>query len=105
MPIDQSCIIFWKKVTIGRYDADQKVSLGPAYLIAARLAAGTGGAATANIYDGHSTNEEAKINLAAITSGNDNFCPSIPMPFTKGLYLDVGNNVTSVTLVYLSLSE
>lgn len=85
--------------------ADEKVSGRPCFLYAAHLAAGTGGAATAIIRDGTETAADAVITLAALTSSFDvrNFDP--PIYFKKGIHVDVGNNVTSVLVVYMPVRK
>jgi hypothetical protein len=96
---------YWKETEKERTAVDLLVHGRPCFLYAAQLAAGTGGAATAVIRDGHDTGAEAVMDLAALTSSNDsrNFDP--PIYLKKGLYIDVGSNVTSVLVHYLPLKE
>ncbi len=101
----QAFWLLWRKVSRINITADQRVALGPGYLISAKLSAGSGGAATAVIYDGHGTGEDVLIPLAAPTSGSDNFTPALPVCFNKGLYVDVGNNVTGVFLQFIGKAE
>lgn len=88
--------IYWKELEYERADADKKACNGPCFIYAAHLAAGTGGAATAVIRDGHGTEAQAVIDLAALTSSNDRIKFDPPLYLKKGLYIDVGDHVTSV---------
>lgn len=92
---------YWKELEHDRATADKKSCNRPCFLYAAHLTAGTGGAATAVIRDGHDSNGEIKVDLAALTSSKDNRNFDPPVYFKKGLYLDVGDNVTSVIVHFL----
>jgi len=96
---------YWKSLTYDVTAADKKISGRPCFLYAAHLAAGSGGAATAIIRDGTETSADAVITLAALTSSIDvrNFDP--PLYFKKGLYVDVGSNVTSVLVSFMTVRE
>lgn len=92
---------YWKRLEHDLVTADKRVCNGPCFLYAAQMVGGTGGASTAVIRDGHDTGGDARIDLAAATSSNDprNFDP--PLYFKKGLFVDVGSNVTSVLVQFL----
>jgi len=83
-----------------RVTADTLINPGPAYVIAVHLVAAAGGAATALIYNGHGTGGEAKIDLSAPPSSSDPRLFWPPLYFDKGIYIDVGSNVTSVLIQY-----
>ena len=76
------------------------INPGPAYIISAHLVASSAGAATATIYDGHGTIGSLKANLTAPQSASDprTFIP--PIYCEQGIYLDVGLNVTSVSIQF-----
>jgi hypothetical protein len=84
-----------------RITADGIVFKGPAYVFDVHFAAGAGGAATAILYNGTSTNEDAAINLATIASTSFNYWWYPPIYFPKGCYIDVGDNVTAITFHFL----
>lgn len=92
---------YWKAMETDETSVDKKVSNLPCFLSAAHLTAGSGGAATAIIRDGHDTTGEAKIHLAALTSATDPRFFSPPIYFKRGLYVDVASNVTSVLVHFL----
>jgi len=96
---------YWKDLEYDRTVVDKRVSNRPCFLYAAHLVATTGGAATAVIRDGHDTSGEAVVDLAALTSSCDprEFDP--PIYLKKGLYVDVGSNVTAVLVHFLPARE
>ncbi len=92
---------YWKELESEETSVDKKFSNGPCFLSAAHLTASSGGAATAIIRDGHDITGEAKIYLSALTSATDPRFFNPPIYFKKGLYVDVGLNVTSVMVHFL----
>lgn len=96
---------YWKETQIERITADGQAFPRAAFLYAAHLTASTGGAATAVIRDGHATTADAKIDLAALTSSKDNRNFDPPIYFKKGIYVDVGENVTSVIVNFLPAKD
>jgi hypothetical protein len=92
---------YWKETETDRTAADKKVCNGPAYLYAAHLTANATGASTAVIRDGHDANGDIKVDLAALTSSKDNRNFDPPIFFKKGIFIDVGDNVTSVIVHFL----
>ncbi len=96
---------YWKQLEHDLVTADKKVCNRPCFLYAAQLVGGTGGVSTAVIRDGHDTGGDSAVDLGATTSGNDsrNFDP--PIYLKKGLYVDVGSNVTSVLVHFLPARE
>ena len=97
--------IYWKGLEYDRAVVDKKVCNRPVFLYAAHLVAGTGGVATAVIKDGHDTGGEAVVDLAALTSSCDARRFDPPIYLKKGLYVDVGSNVTSVLVHFLPAKE
>ena len=68
----------------------------PCFLISANLVAGAGGAATATLYDGHTTNGDVILDLSAPASTADDRTFPFPIYCDQGLYASLGSNVTSV---------
>lgn len=97
--------IYWKALEYDRATADKKISNRPVFLYAAHLVASSVGAATAIIRDGHDTNGEAVVDLAALTSSVDPRKFDPPIYLKKGLYVDIGSNVTSVLVHFLHAKE
>lgn len=91
----------WIKAGYSRVTADSLICPEPCFLLSVCLVADAVGAATAVIRDGHNTGGEAVIDLAAVTSNKDSRHFSTPLLFKKGLFVDVGSNVTSVLVQYL----
>lgn len=94
-----------KGVGYSRVVADSLVSPEPCFLISVSLVSSAVGVSTAVIRNGHNTDAEAVIDLAALASAVDDRHYNPPMPFTKGLYIDVGSNVTSVLVQYSTPSK
>jgi hypothetical protein len=92
---------YWKMLEHDLVAADKKVCNRPCYLYAAQLVSNTSGASTAVIRDGHDTSGEVVVDLAALTSSNDPRRWDPPIYFKKGLFVDIGTNVTSVLVHYL----
>lgn len=96
---------YWKRLEYTRVTVDKKVCNRPCFLYAAHLVADTVGAATAVIRDGHDTGGEAVVDLATLTSSNDPRRFDPPIYLKKGLYVDVGSNVTSVLVHFMPTRE
>lgn len=80
--------------------ADQLVSKVPTFVKHVCLTAGTGGAATALVYNGVDVSGELKIALSAIASTHFEDTYETPICFDKGIYIDVGSNVTLFTIQF-----
>lgn len=83
-----------------RVTSSRVVSKGPAYLFSAHLVADDSGAATSAVLDGHSEDGDPMVDMAAPQSSIDARIFVPPLYFDKGIYVDVGLNVTSVLLQY-----
>jgi hypothetical protein len=96
---------YWKDIGHDLVTADKKVSNRPCFLYSVCLVAGTGGAATAVIRDGHETSSEPVLDLAALTSSNDSRKFDPPLYLKKGMFIDVYSNVTSVFVHFMQVKE
>lgn len=85
-----------KSFSFIRLTANGRVSNYPAFVVSAHMVAGSGGAATAALRDGHHANSEILLDFSAPASQVDvrNLVP--PVWFDRGVYLTLGENVTSV---------
>jgi hypothetical protein len=92
--------LYWKELEHELVAADKRVYHGPCFLYAAQLVSNTSGASTAVIRDGQNTDAEVVVDLAALTSSNDPRRWDPPIYLKKGLFVDVGTNVTSVLVHY-----
>lgn len=79
-----------------RTTADLKVSPSPVDLFAVQIVSDGVGAADAKLIDGHNDGGENVMDLACAQGSSwSQFFPC-PVPFNKGLFIDIGSNVTSV---------
>lgn len=95
----QDFIRLCKTCTFRRETESALISSGPALVFSAHLVAGSAGAATAALHDGHTDNGAIKVNLSAPANGADarTFVP--PIWFDQAIHLEMGENVTSVFVV------
>lgn len=86
----------WAKNVIRRITESSLAFSRPGSLCFASITASTAGPATAIIRNGNDENAEKIFDLAAPASSmaHGHFQP--PLYFSKGVYVDVGENVTSV---------
>jgi len=91
----------WKKLHRVRLTESSAVWRKPCFLFLASITAGLAGQATAIIRDGDDDEAEEALDLSAPTSsmGHGRFKP--PLYFSKGIFAEVGQNVTSVLLHFL----
>lgn len=97
----ETMMTYWKELDHELVAADKKVCNGPCFLYGAALVSTTGGASTAVIRDGHDTSGDPAVDLAALTSSNDPRMFDPPIYLKKGLFVDIGSNVTSVLVHFL----
>lgn len=81
--------------------ADGVVCNEPGFLGSIVLTPSSSGAATALLYNGFSTSDELLMPLSTITSYSKDISLITPIPFTKGLYVDIGSNVTGLFLQFV----
>lgn len=91
----------WELITTEIFEADARVTQGPAYLFAVHLTANSTGVSTADVYDGHNASGQKKVALSAFADGSDPRAFYPPVLFNQGIYLDCGSNVDSVMVQYL----
>lgn len=96
---------YWKQLEHDRAAADKKICNRSCFLYAAHLVANTVGVATAVIRDGHDAGGDAVVDLAALTSSNDPRMFNPPIYFKKGLFVDIGDNVTAVFVHFLPVKD
>lgn len=92
-----------KGILADRLTGDRVVNSGPVFLFGVQIVSDGGGVADIGVYDGQNTSGEQVLDLTAASGETyaENFIP--PIYFSQGLYIDVGDNVTSVTVRYLSV--
>lgn len=56
-----------------------------------------------DLYDGNDANSGSlKLRLTGTTNSPNSFTPASPILFDRGLYVDLGSNVTAVTILWTS---
>lgn len=88
-----------------RTTADVVASLGPALLFSAEITSNGTAEADAVLRNGHNVKGAVLQDLYCVDEAMDSVVFWIPKFFDKGLFIDVGTNVASVTVVFLSLRD
>jgi len=76
------------------------VSNKPAMIYGILINSAATGASTAIIYDGENATGKQILTIGTITSHSAQFSPLKGVYCEKGIYVSLGANVTSLTLVY-----
>lgn len=87
----------WEYVT-----TDRELQSGHCELVFAEMEPSASGA-DVTLYDGTNTSGKKIIGLQASTKTNRPFKPKEPLYCDKGLYVDIGSNVTGVLVVWRGL--
>lgn len=77
----------------------------PGFLVSAKMIGTAAATSTVALHDGESANEEKILDLSALVQGSDGFTPSLPIPFSRGLYAALGVTATSLTVVFIAKRE
>jgi hypothetical protein len=94
-----------KRCSTVRTTADVVASNGPALLFSAEIASDGGGEADAVLRNGHNTKGEILQDLYCVDEAMDSVVLRVPKFFDKGLFIDVGTNVGSITVVFLPFKD
>lgn len=89
-----------KLVSSVRVTADSLISPEPCFVLSAELVSSAAGVSTAALRDGHNTDADILVDLAALASAADPRSWTPPIYFQKGLFVDIGANVTAVLVRY-----
>jgi hypothetical protein len=89
----------WAWVTADRKLTDRESELVAAYLVCS--AASTGSV----IYDGSDTGGDKVIGLEGALAITWGFTPPVPIYCRKGIFVDVGTNVTGILVQWRNLEE
>jgi hypothetical protein len=92
---------YFKKLANRRVTESSRIWEKPCFLYSVTLTATGDGVATATLRNGHEETDEAILDLAAQTSSMQQAHFSPPIYFSKGLYADLGENVTSALVHFL----
>lgn len=96
---------FPRTVQIVRLTADGQAYLHPCLLWFAHLVSTGASSEDTYLYDGFGTSGRLVMTLSAPSDGAEDFSPARPLPFTAGLYVDIGTNVKEVVLGFVPLPE
>jgi hypothetical protein len=77
----------------------------PGFLVSAKMTGTVAATSTVALHDGESANEGKILDLTALVKGCDEFTPSLPIPFNRGLYAALGVTAASLTVVIITRRE
>jgi len=84
---------------------DGCICQSPCFLLNVTICSDGGGAGTATIHNGHTAVAPPLIDLAVLQNQWQDFPIRHPIFFGRGLYVDVGDNVLSLTIHYLPVPD
>lgn len=96
---------FSKDFQLERVTVDRIVCNGPCLVAGLVIASDGGGDADADVYDGHGTGGDKKLDLYCADEETRPYSFMPPAYFAKGLYVDIGTNCESVVVHYMALAE
>jgi hypothetical protein len=91
----------WKLTRVESTLVDLIVSHKPCFLLSCSLSGHKTKSSEAVLRDGEDANGEAKVYLAAPTSGVDTRTYPWPIYFKRGMFIDVGGDVEGITVQIL----
>ena len=94
-----------KAIRLIRLAGDGLVTPTPAFLFSVTITSDGGGDADAKVYDGVSTKAPQVLDLGAYSGDLRQVSFNPPAYFRRGIYVDVGSNVASVSLQYATIRE
>lgn len=94
-----------KRIRTERVTVDGIVANTPSLIYSLTITSNSGGAGTATIYNGSSSSAEQKVDVASIEDDTQHMIYSPPMYFGRGIYVDLGDNITSVVVRYQDVRE
>ncbi len=94
-----------RMVKFRTFTVDTLIERNPCLVCSVSITAGAGGAGAGSLIDGFGASDVPFIKLSANTRVGLQKIYWPPLPFLKGIYLDLGSNVDRVELVYIALRE
>jgi len=88
-----------------RVAADQVVSTSPVHIFSLTITSNGSGEADAVVYDGESTGDPQIVNLYTVDEAMSQLVFPIPLQTRRGLYVDIGSNVSEVLIQYVNLKD
>lgn len=92
-----SKLVSWQWVIADALLAEKECELLFAYLVPSAAAA------DATLYDGENTTGRLIVTLKTAAATGHKFKPPVPVYCSKGLYVDIGSNVTGVFVMWRGL--
>ncbi len=90
----------WEAIT-----ADAVLARGPVYVFSVAVQAAAGGTAVAAVYDGQNANAGRSFNVQAPANGQTQLRFDPPLPFQRGLFVDLDANCTEVLVSFAPLRD
>jgi len=84
---------------------DGCICQSPCFLLNVTICSDGGGVGTATIHNGHTPQAPPLIDLAVLQNQWQDFPIRHPIFASRGLYVDVGDNVLSLTIHYLPVPD
>lgn len=94
-----------KEFATERLTGSSVVCNTPALIADILISNGTGGVGLSKLYDGSSTAGDQKADFNTLQSTTFQYWFDPPMWMNRGIYIEVGTNVTSITVRYKSFRE
>lgn len=101
--IEASIPRWWTQTIEERVTVDRVVHAGPALVFSLTIHSDGGGEADADVYDGMSGGGSVKFDLYCADEEMDQLSFPVPVPFVRGIYVDIGTNCEAVTVHYLPI--
>lgn len=95
----------WRRQRYEFLTGDRIICKSPGFLVAAKMTGTLASTSTVKLYDGENANEPQICELSALGMGSDQFCPSLPIPFLRGLFADFGSTAATLTVTIITTRE
>lgn len=92
---------WWGKTIEERVTVDTVVHRGPALVFSLTIHSDGTAEADADVYDGFSAGGKRKQDLYCVDEAMAQLSWNPPVPYTNGIFVDIGTNCESVTVHYL----
>jgi len=93
------------KTLYQRITVDQVISTSPVKIYALIITSDGNGDADAGVYDGESTSDNKIVTLYTVDESLASIIFAEPLETQRGLFIDIGSNVTEVLVQYTSERE
>jgi hypothetical protein len=94
--------LMWKRQTVVTTEVSLKVCTGRGYITSYHASGEGGGAFHIHIKEGVDAGAPTLIHSHGATNGTDSFTPAFPLPFQKGLFIEISSGTPSITLAFIN---